>query len=223
MHEFPDILIDAPGWLVIDKPAGLAVHPGPRTPHSLEDVLAAHSPKRPPPRAVHRLDRDTSGCLLLARKASALRSLARQFEEGSVRKEYLAIVANPPTADDGVVDAPLAKLSSRATGWRMEVSANGKPAQTEWRVLERRGALALVSFRPLTGRTHQIRVHCTRLAAGSAIVGDPVYGAPHAAGMMLHAHRLWFRDPQTNDEVRAEAPCPARFGTLGFGADAPAG
>lgn len=216
--SLPPILLDAPGWFVLDKPPGLAVHPGPRTPESLEQLLPLYAPNRPVPQPVHRLDRDTSGCLLVARKASALRALSRQFEEGGVQKLYWALVANPPHADSGMIEAPLLKESSRAEGWRMVVSDRGKLASTQWEVLERRGEVALIAFRPLTGRTHQIRVHATLLGRDAFIIGDPVYGqaGSHPAGMMLHARALEFTPPNTNEKKRAEAPCPARFATLGF-------
>lgn len=216
-HPFlPPILLDSPGWLVIDKPAGLAVHPGPRTPDSLEQLLPLYAPSRPVPQPVHRLDRDTSGCLLVARRASMLRALSRQFAEGEVSKLYWALVGNPPAEDKGEIDAPLLKVSSREAGWRVQVSAQGKAARTHWEVLERRDGMALVAFRPETGRTHQIRVHATLLAKGAFVIGDPVYGEAHPDGMMLHSRALGFTAPGSNDKMRAEAPCPARFNALGF-------
>jgi tRNA pseudouridine32 synthase/23S rRNA pseudouridine746 synthase len=213
----PPVLLDAANWFVIDKPAGLAVHPGPRTPDSLETLLPFYAPNRPVPQAVHRLDRDTSGCLLVARRASALRALSRQFAEGEVKKLYWALVTNPPAEDSGEIDAPLLKQSSREAGWRMHVSEKGKPARTQWQVLVRKGDVAMIAFRPLTGRTHQIRVHATLLAKGAAVLGDPVYGAAHPTGLMLHSRSLEFMAPNGNDIVRAEAPCPARFAHMGFG------
>jgi tRNA pseudouridine32 synthase/23S rRNA pseudouridine746 synthase len=219
-HSLPAVLAEGPTWLVIDKPAGLAVHPGPRTPDSLEQLLPAYAPNRPPPQPVHRLDRDTSGCLLLARRASALRTLSRAFEEGAVDKLYWAIIDRAPAADRGVIDAALAKVSSKANGWRMQVDAGGKPARTAWEVLARQGAMALIAFRPETGRTHQIRVHATLLAAGAAIVGDPVYGREDPQGMMLHARGLAFPDPAGGVEgsarISVTAPVPARFSPLPF-------
>jgi tRNA pseudouridine32 synthase/23S rRNA pseudouridine746 synthase len=211
------VLREAKRWLVIDKPAGLAVHPGPRTPDSLEDRLPALAPGRPAPTPVHRLDRDTSGCLLLARDRAAHRRLAALFAAGAVTKTYVAIVRTPPVVDTGIVDAPLAKLSSRQTGWRMRPSAAGRPASTGWRVLARQPESALIEFRPLTGRTHQIRVHSTLLAPGCAIVGDAVYGLEDPLGMMLHARTLGFPDPW-QDEARATtvAHWPRRFADWGF-------
>lgn len=212
----PPILQDAPGWFVIDKPPGLAVHPGPRTPDSLEQLLPLYAPNRPVPQPVHRLDRDTSGCLLIARRTSALRALSQQFATGNVQKLYWALIVNPPMEAQGEIDAPLLKQSSRENGWRMHVSPQGKAALTRWEILERKGDIALVAFRPQTGRTHQIRVHSNLMAKGSAVLGDPVYGTADPAGMMLHARALEFLAPNTNEAVRAEAPCPARFQALGF-------
>jgi tRNA pseudouridine32 synthase/23S rRNA pseudouridine746 synthase len=181
--------------IVIDKPAGVAVHPGPRTPDSLEDVLPALAfGNRRLPVIAHRLDRDTSGCLVLARHPKAVKRVAQLFEAGAVRKVYWAVLAGLPAADSGTIEAPLLKVSSAADGWRMVIDPRGKPAVTHWRVLDR--AAKLVEFRPETGRTHQLRVHAASL--GHAILGDPVYGGGNsgkagAAGdgpMRLHARSL---------------------------------
>ncbi len=217
--DTPAILLEARRFLVIDKPAGLAVHPGLRTTDSLEMLLPALvPPRRPAPVPVHRLDRDTSGCLLLARDRAALRALGAAFAGRAVRKSYHAIIENPPEAEAGRVDAPLTKRSSRTTGWRMVADPAGKPATTDWEVLARDGALALVQFVPATGRTHQLRVHATLLGPGCAILGDPVYGRPHRLGMMLHASALDLPDPwaEPPDRKTARAPCPDRFKAIGF-------
>ena len=216
MHSLPTILLETERLLVIDKPAGLATHPGPKTPDSLEDLLPGYAPRRPPPQAVHRLDRDTSGCLLVAKTRTALRILSTAFSNGEVEKLYWAILENPPEASNGFIDAPLAKISSKAEGWRMVPSAEGKSARTHWEIIAREGPYALAFFRPETGRTHQIRVHANLIAPGTAIVGDPVYGAAHPDGMMLHARSLAFPDPQSGQQIAAEAPCPDRFKALGF-------
>lgn len=215
----PSILLSAKRFLVIDKPAGLAVHPGPQTPDSLESLLPLLAPpNRPAPAPVHRLDRDTSGCLLLARDRSALRQLAAAFADGRVRKTYHAIIEHPPASDTGRINAPLAKRSSSAEGWRMVPDPAGKPAATDWAILARHAHLALIRFQPRTGRTHQLRVHATLLGAGAAIVGDPIYGRAHPAGMMLHATSLTFPDPWSEppDTKTARAPCPSRFNFMGF-------
>lgn len=205
------VLAEGKTWLVIDKPAGLAVHPGPRTPHSLEDLLAELALHGVVPQAVHRLDRDTSGCLLLARRPSAIRTLSRAFAAGAVEKRYWALVSGQFAGNQGQIDAPLAKRSSKADGWRMVADANGQPAVTRWRRIGSAGLLSLVEFRPKTGRTHQIRVHASLLGDNTALVGDPVYGQPDPAGLMLHARTLGFAEPQTGDRVEVVAPLPPRF------------
>jgi tRNA pseudouridine32 synthase/23S rRNA pseudouridine746 synthase len=216
------VLAEGRTWFVIDKPVGLAVHPGPKTPDSLEDLLPAYAPNRPRPQPVHRLDRDTSGCLLIAGRPAALRRLSAAFQRGEVRKLYWALVEQPPEAETGLVDAPLLKRSSARDGWRMVVDPAGKPARTRWTVLERQGPIALIAFAPETGRTHQLRVHATRLGPGAAIMGDSVYGRLHPGGLMLHARALAFPDPDGERTTTVEAPCPDRFLELGFGAAASA-
>jgi tRNA pseudouridine32 synthase/23S rRNA pseudouridine746 synthase len=201
--------------LVIDKPAGLAVHPGPRTPRSLEDEL--HHLRfgfRRPPRPVHRLDRDTSGCLLLARNPKALRAFQRAFEAGEVAKTYVAVLDGVPEREEGEVDLPLAKVSSAAAGWRMVPDPGGKAAATRWRVAGVRDGRALVLFTPATGRTHQIRVHAAH-GIGVPIAGDPVYGAGKGP-MLLHAQSLSL--PRgAKPPVAAIAPLPPAFHRAGFG------
>ena len=172
--------------LVIDKPAGLAVHPGPRTPDSLEDflgVLAFDNHRLPV--ISHRLDRDTSGCLILARHPKAVRRVSALFEAGQVGKVYWAVLETLPEADSGTIDAPLHKISSAEAGWRMVIDKRGKRAVTHWQILDR--AARLIEFRPETGRTHQLRVHSASI--GHPIIGDPVYGEGKGP-MRLHARGL---------------------------------
>ncbi len=206
-----DILYSGADWLIIDKPAGLAVHPGPRTPHSLEDHLPALARllgQRRPPVLMHRLDRDTSGCLLLARTSGGRRWLAKAFETRQVAKTYIAQLDALPQADAGEVDAPLAKISSAEAGWRMVVDgAGGKPACTRWQVLDRE--TRLIALMPMTGRTHQLRVHATLM--GGAIQGDTVYGSAAPGGLRLHAHRLVVPQPSSSP-VQVVAPLPASWG-----------
>lgn len=172
--------------VIIDKPAGLAVHPGPKTDDSLEDFLPdlAFGNQRLPVIS-HRLDRDTSGCLIVARHPKAVKRVSALFEAGEVKKVYWAVLESLPEAESGTVDAPLFKISSAEAGWRMIIDRRGKRAVTHWQVIDR--AARLVEFRPETGRTHQLRVHAASL--GHPILGDPVYGAG-AGPMRLHARSL---------------------------------
>jgi len=203
------VLLRGDGILVVDKPAGLPVQAGRRGGPSVEALLAAAGRNRRAPRAVHRLDQDTSGCLLLAERAAAHRALSAAFAARRVLKLYFAVVAPEPASDGGVVAAALAKRSSPGAGWWMELSDAGQEARTRWRVLARSGASALVAFRPETGRTHQLRVHATCLAPGAAILGDPVYGRAEAGGLMLHAGGLAFG--WKGALLVARAPVPTRF------------
>jgi len=192
--------------IVLDKPAGLAVHPGPQTPRSLEDhldELCLGFQRRPQP--AHRLDRDTSGCLVLGRHPKALKRLTALFADNKVEKVYWAVLDGVPVASEGVIDAPLLKISSKAAGWRIVVDPKGKPAQTQWRVLGRSGGASLVEFRPKTGRTHQIRVHAAHL--GHPILGDPVYGAGQGS-MQLHARSVTIPYREGAQPVSVAAPVP---------------
>ncbi|EMD82985.1 RluA family pseudouridine synthase [Pacificimonas flava] len=211
----PPLIYEDAELLIIDKPAGLAVHPGPRTPRSLEDHLPALSLGfRRLPQPAHRLDRDTSGCLVLARNPRALKQVSALFEAGAAEKTYIARLAGE-VAGEGVIDAPLRKISSRDAGWRMVVGPSGagqggaKRAVTAWRVLQSSGGTSLVEFRPQTGRTHQIRVHAAHALA--PIIGDPVYGAGPAERMYLHAARIAFPWRGAR-QVSAAAPLPPQFG-----------
>ena len=204
--------------LVIDKPAGLPVDPPRDGSLSLENHLSSLTfGFRRWPQAVHRLDRDTSGCLLLSRNPKAHARFQQAFEGGAVEKRYLAILDGVPAGEEGVVDLPLRKVSSAERGWRIRGDAKGKPARTAWRVLGVSDGRALVEFRPATGRTHQIRVHAAE-GLGAAVSGDPVYGRAHPAGMMLHAAALVMPRPGKT-AIEAAAPWPARFASLGFAGD----
>ena len=164
---------------------------------------------------LHRLDRDTSGCLLLARNPKALKRFAAAFEARQVDKRYLGIVAGELGEDAGTIDLALAKTSSAAEGWRMIASARGKPSVTHWRRLDVRDGLTLVEFRPETGRTHQIRIHALA-GLGAALVGDPVYGTgTGATRTMLHAAGLTL-DRGAKPPIVALAPLPADFTAFGF-------
>jgi tRNA pseudouridine32 synthase/23S rRNA pseudouridine746 synthase len=201
--------------IVIDKPAGLAVHPGARTPESLEDYLhhLRFGFKRKP-LPVHRLDRDTSGCLLLARNPKAHKAFQRAFEEKRVAKTYVAVLDGVPEAEQGSVAMALGKTSTAEEGWRMVPDEAGRPSVTHWRVAAVRDGRAILVFTPETGRTHQIRVHAAS-GIGIPIVGDPVYGAGKGP-MLLHALSLRV-DRGAKPPVDASAPLPPTFVNAGYG------
>jgi tRNA pseudouridine32 synthase/23S rRNA pseudouridine746 synthase len=158
---------------------------------------------------MHRLDTDTSGCLLFARTAKARARFQQAFEARTVEKYYIAVVAGELADEAGVIDAPLAKVSSAEAGWRMVKDAHGLEAMTQWTRIAVRDGATLVLFQPLTGRTHQIRAHA-REAFGRGIVGDSVYGMP-GGPMLLHASRLVVpRDGKPAIDVTA--PLPDTFG-----------
>jgi tRNA pseudouridine32 synthase/23S rRNA pseudouridine746 synthase len=201
--------------IVIDKPAGLAVHPGSRTPESLEDFL--HQLRfgfQRLPLPVHRLDRDTSGCLLLARNPKAHKRFQRAFENKKVGKTYVAILDGVPEAEAGTVDLALGKVSTAEAGWRMVADPAGQSAVTYWRVAAVRDGRAAVVFTPETGRTHQIRVHASE-GIGIPIAGDPVYGAGKGP-MLLHALSLRV-EREGKPPVEATAPLPPTFVNAGLG------
>ncbi|WP_201862127.1 RluA family pseudouridine synthase [Microvirga soli] len=244
--------------LVIDKPAGLPVHPGPKGGETLFhhlDALRFGLPRRP--EAAHRLDKDTSGCLILGRHPKAIAQLNEMFKRGEIDKVYWAVVEGGPEADEGTIDLPLAPKSPDR-GWWMKVDPKGQPSLTQWRVLGRSftsplreevalearegvssatspnpalpphpGALArsdpppqgedekrftLLELRPITGRTHQLRVHCQ--ASGFPILGDPIYGtAPRFGGPGLHLHAKSVTVPlyPKKPPILVEAPVPAHM------------
>ena len=172
---------------MLDKPAGLPVHAGPRGGPSVEDCFPLLGRRTDGPWLAHRLDADTAGCLLVALRKAPLLEAQACFAAGRARKTYWAVVAPPPGGNAGVIDQPLARHTDR-TGWRMRADPAGQPARTEWRVLSRDDRHAWLELRLLTGRTHQARVHCALL--GSPILGDPVYGPAGTARLHLLARAL---------------------------------
>ena len=170
----PSILFQDQRFIVLDKPAGLPVHPGPSGGASVEDWFPALSRRRDGPWLAHRLDADTAGCLVVALRRAALHTAQRAFAGGQASKTYWAVVQGAPAQDSGVVEAPLLKRS-QPSGWRIVVDPAGQPARTRWHVLGRNGGLAWLELHPETGRTHQVRVHCAAL--GCPVLHDPVYGA----------------------------------------------
>ena len=210
------ILFEDGEALVIDKPAGLPIERPRRGGASLED----HDEQlklgfQRPPMPVHRIDTDTSGCLLLARNPKALKRFAKAFEDRLVEKRYLGVLAGVPSTSEGTIELSLSKISSAEKGWRMIAAKKGKPSITHWRVLAEIDGHALLEFRPETGRTHQIRVHC-QAGLGMSLLGDPVYGnGKGAPRTMLHAAAIGVpRDGKP--PIAATAPLPRDFTALGF-------
>lgn len=211
--------------LVIDKPAGLPVHGGPSSRKegggdNLEnyfDQLRFGLPRAPA--LAHRLDRDTSGCLVLGRHPKALRKLGKLFSEGRVEKTYWAITAGAPEKLSGSIDAPL-KKSPRGSGWRVEIAADsdddGQEARTTYRVIAQHEGRAFIEAKPKTGRTHQIRVHLASI--GAQIIGDPQYGElspeTRAQPMMLHARRVIVPISKNKEPVVVEAPPPEAMAAI---------
>ena len=241
--------------LVVDKPAGLAVHRGPKGGPSLEDHFDALRFGLPrAPALAHRLDKDTSGCLVLGRHRKALALLGKLFKQGKIGKTYWAVVEGSPGAEQGRIDIPLGKLDE-TRGWWMKPDPHGAPAQTTWKVMGRapfssppcgegsgvgvevdqlakrescpppqpsptrgegalsaRGALSKLTWlalEPLTGRTHQLRVHCAEM--GFPILGDNIYGrAPRAGSPPLHLHSREIVVPISKNKppVVVTAPVP---------------
>ncbi len=207
------LFVDAEA-IVIDKPAGLAVDPprsgGDSVTFRLAELKLGFQRE---PVIMHRLDRDTSGCLLLARNPKAVKRFQLAFEGGLVEKTYLAAVDGIPPGEEGIIELALAKVSTAQEGWRIVPDDGGKPARTAWRLIAQQGERALVELRPLTGRTHQLRVHAAR-GLGAAIVGDPVYaevGDDPDQPMLLHAWKLSV--PRSGKPaIAVTAPVPDSFG-----------
>jgi 23S rRNA pseudouridine1911/1915/1917 synthase len=199
--------------LVVDKPAGMAVHPSAgHSSGTLVHAVLAHCPElsrvgeRDRPGIVHRLDKDTSGLIIVAKNDAAHLALARQLKERRVEKTYLALVEGRLAALQGVIDAPLARHPVRRQ--KMAVVAGGRDARTRYNVLREIDGYSLVELHPETGRTHQLRVHLASI--GHPVAGDRVYGRTKRAGpfprQFLHAQHLAFTHPRTGARVEVEAP-----------------
>jgi len=200
--------------IILDKPAGLPVDAPRDGSIALENHLSSLTfgfQRWPLP--VHRLDRDTSGCLLLARNPKAHKRYAQAFEAGTVSKRYVAVVAGVPDDDEGTIELALKKISSQAKGWRMIPAKAGKAAVTHWRKIAEKDGRALIAFTPQTGRTHQIRVHAEH-GLGFGIAGDPVYGDGQGP-MLLHSRFLSVARGE-KPPAEATAPLPAPFAAAGF-------
>jgi 23S rRNA pseudouridine1911/1915/1917 synthase len=222
VHEDRDVL-------VVDKPAGLVVHPGAGNPrHTLQNALLGLDPKLAAlPRAglIHRLDKDTSGLLVVARTPEAHTSLSRQLEARTMAREYVAVCAGVMTGG-GTVNEPIGR--HRGDRLRMAIRGSGRPAVTHYRVLERFRAHTYLSVKLETGRTHQIRLHLSHIKY--PIVGDPVYGGrfklPRGASpnlidtlrefkrQALHAAALGFNHPRSGKRLTLQSPVPPDFAQL---------
>jgi 23S rRNA pseudouridine955/2504/2580 synthase len=210
---------------VLNKPPGLATQGGTKTTQHLDRLLDGLAADGPRPKLVHRLDKDTSGALLVARTARAAGHFAKGFSGRTARKVYWAIVVGVPDADHGEIDAPLAKQPGTG-GEKMHISEDhGLPAKTRWRVIDRAGnRAAWVELQPLTGRTHQLRAHMA--AIGHPIVGDAKYGGPESfltggisRKLHLHARRIRIDAPD-GAKIDVTADLPGHFAetmsTIGF-------
>lgn len=202
---------------VIDKPCGMVVHPaaGNQTGtlvsallFALDGLSGVGGVKRPG--IVHRLDKDTSGIMLVAKNDAAHLALSRQLKERQMEKHYLAVVEGQMKEQTGRIDKPIGR--SERDRKKMAIALDGRPSQTEWTLLEALRGAALLDVHILTGRTHQIRVHMQ--SVGHPVAGDPIYGLKHgvaAPRLMLHAHTLAFTHPRTGERMTLAAPPPQVF------------
>ncbi len=213
-----DVLYEDDELIVINKPAGLVVHPGAgQREHTLVNALLHHFPKlsgiggKERPGIVHRLDKETSGCLVVAKTDEAHRALSAQFAERKIDKIYLALVAGKMRRTAGTIEEKIGRHPVHRQ--RMAVnSSRGRAARTEYCVVSSSEAMSLVECRLHSGRTHQIRIHLRHV--GHAVLGDKVYGAKYAkdfARQMLHAWKLAFRHPRSDEWKQFEAPIPRDF------------
>jgi len=208
-----DIVYEDADLLVVDKPAGLAVHPAPGHPaHTLVNAVLNYLPGLEEngdslrPGIVHRLDKDTSGLLLVAKNRVAQANLSEQFKSRSVAKYYLVLVKGKLTPESGIIEAAIGRDPRNRQ--RMAVVSRGREARTEYRVVRYVGECSLLEIKPETGRTHQIRVHLA--AIGFPVVGDATYGvrSPHLSRQFLHAGKLGFKLPSSGKYVEFESPLP---------------
>ncbi|MBD2448146.1 RluA family pseudouridine synthase [Nostoc sp. FACHB-152] len=225
-EEIPlDILYEDDQLLILNKPAGLVVHPAPgHYDGTLVNALLAHCPNLPGiggvqrPGIVHRLDKDTTGAIAIAKTDLAYQHLQAQLQAKTARREYLGVVYGAPKTESGTIDFPIGRHpQDRKKMAVVPVEQGGRTAITHWRVLERLGNYTLILFQLETGRTHQIRVHSAKI--GHPIVGDPVYSSGRSVGVnlpgqALHAWRLKLKHPISEDWIEVTAPLPHTLTTL---------
>jgi 23S rRNA pseudouridine1911/1915/1917 synthase len=223
-----EILYEDDQLLIINKPVGLVVHPAPgHASGTLVNALLAHCELAGTelagiggvqrPGIVHRLDKDTSGALAIAKTDIAHQQLQAQFKTKTARREYLAIVYGAPANSSDIIDAPIGRHPVDRKKMAVVPEAKGRRAVTHWQVAERLGNYTLMQFQLETGRTHQIRVHSAHI--GHPLVGDPVYGSGRSVGVnlpgqALHAWKLRLQHPTTAEWIEATAPPPSSFVTL---------
>ena len=201
--------------LVIDKPAGLVVHPAPgHSSHTLVNAILSHLPRLadsggwPRPGIVHRLDKDTSGLMVVAKNSTAHLNLSSQFKSRSVSKAYLALVKGRLTPEDGAIEAPIGRDRHHRERMAVVTEDKGRQARTQYHVINYLGNYSLLEIKTETGRTHQIRVHL--MAIGYPVMGDKVYGiqSPHLSRQFLHASRLGFALPSSGEYVEFTSELP---------------
>lgn len=220
-----DILYEDEQLLILNKPAGLVVHPAPgHADGTLVNALLAHCPNLPGiggvqrPGIVHRLDKDTTGAIAIAKTDIAYQHLQAQLQAKTARREYLGVVYGAPKTESGTVDLPIGRHpQDRKKMAIVPIEEGGRSAITHWQVKERLGNYTLIHFQLETGRTHQIRVHSAKI--GHPIVGDPVYGSGRSIGVnlpgqALHAWRLKLQHPISGDWIEVTAPLPQTFTKL---------
>lgn len=213
-----DIVYEDDDVIVVNKPQGMVVHPAPGHDHgTLVNGLLAHTPLATingelRPGIVHRIDKDTSGLLMVAKNDQALVSLSKQLKDKTNQRKYWAIVHGNIKEDTGTINAPIGR--SKKDRKKMAINEEGRPAVTHFKVLERFGEYTLIECQLETGRTHQIRVHLKYI--GHPVAGDPLYGPRKTLkgnGQFLHAKLLGFKHPRTGEEMVFEADPPAIFQT----------
>lgn len=220
-----DILYEDDQLLILNKPAGLVVHPAPGHPDgTLVNAILAHCPNLPGiggvqrPGIVHRLDKDTTGAIAIAKTEFAHQHLQGQLKAKTAQREYLGVVYGVPKTENGTVDLPIGRHPvDRKKMAVVSPEKGGRHATTHWRILERLGNYTLMHFQLETGRTHQIRVHSAHI--GHPIVGDPVYSSGRSVGVnlpgqALHAWRLRLQHPVSEEWIEVTAPIPQTFKTL---------
>jgi len=200
-----DVVYDDQWLTVLNKPSGMLTVPGKLLEDSLLTRFQAAHPEAVGPIVVHRLDQETSGLVIFAKDKATHKSLQQQFENHSIRKRYIALLDGVVENDEGVIDLPLLPDIEDRPRQRVDYG-HGKPAVTRYHVLERSGGRTMVAFEPLTGRTHQLRVHASHpLGLNCPIVGDRLYGTA-ATRLMLHAERITFTHPATGQPITLDCP-----------------